>query len=365
MGIAERAGTGDTGILQRAVGMQLVMMAQEPARGPFPGLNGAFWCHFPEDLRYGRAAIHAHLLWRRLSGGDFIKVMNEYAHPLPAQVERAAAFRGLAEAPQDAGYYRHQLAILRGIVDRTRGRYPVFATVLNPFGQMRDRYGWPRLAGWIAEDADAVAAGMAAVAEALARFARACIEIGGADGIFYASQGGEADMLDDAEFEALVARPDRIVLAAATAASPHTILHVCGAGLALGRYRDYPAAAVNWDCGRNAPADGFWPQACRMPGLDLRGPLVAGDRAAIAAAVRALREAAPGGQQVLAAACSVPGDLPFWRMRAALAAAAPEAAPAPRPNPLDLLAWQALKGAARLRGAAKRRLSRYRARLSR
>lgn len=319
------------------------------------GLTGAFWCHFPPDLRYGMGTVLAHLLWRRLTGGDFIKVMNEYAHPLPPDVTRAAELRLVCAEPLGRDVYRGQLAVVRAVVARSGGRWPVFATVLNPFGQMRDRYGWPRLAGWIDEDPAAVAAALRRIAAGLAVLARDCVAEAGATGVFFASQGGEAGRLDDAGFAALVAGPDRLVLEAAAAAGSCTILHACGEDLAVRRYRDYRAAAVNWDAVHNHDAAGLWPQACRMPGLDLRGALRDGDAAAIRAAVEGLPRAADGGAQLLAAACTVSSDMPFWRMRAALAAAGGRVGA--RPGRIDLLTWHGLRTAARLRGAVRRRLA--------
>jgi uroporphyrinogen decarboxylase len=340
---------------------------------PFLGLRGAFWCHFPPELRYGRGTVPAHLLWRRLTGGGFIKVMNEYGHPLPRQIRDAAGLRRIAAAPAAEGAYRDQLALVRRIVDRTSGRYPVFATVVNPFGQLRGALGEAPLAALIAADAAAVGAALLAIAEGLGRLARDCVRQAGADGIFFASQGGEADRFDDPAFEAMIGRPDRGVLAAAGEASPHNILHVCGAAVALHRYRDYPAAAVNWDAARNrplegappgegwpgeapgmAPLDGIWRQACLMPGLDLRGALLHGDAAAIRAETRRLHAGRAGPPPVLAAACSVPSDLAFWRMRTALAEAHGGAPDGPRPRLRDLAAWHGLRAAARLRRRAQR-----------
>jgi hypothetical protein len=323
--------------------------------GALEGLTGAFWCHFPPDLRYGLGTVLAHLLWRRLSGGDFIKVMNEYAHPLPRHVSGAAELALVCTQPLDRDFYRGQLGVVHAVVTRSGGRHPVFATVLNPFGQMRDRYGWPRMAGWIAEDPAAVAAALRRMAADLAVLARDYVTEAGAAGVFFASQGGEAGQLDEAGFAAFVAEPDRLVLEAAAAAGSCTILHVCGQGLALPRYRNYPAAAVNWDATHNVVATELWPAAYRMPGLDLGGALRHGDATAIRAEVQALPRAANGGPPLLAAACTVSCDLPFWRMRAALAAAGGRVAV--RPGRIDLLAWQALRTAARLRGAVRRRLA--------
>ncbi|WP_165982156.1 uroporphyrinogen decarboxylase family protein [Dankookia rubra] len=207
----------------------------------------------------------------------------------------------------------------RALVGRSGGRYPVFATVLNPFGQMRDRYGWARMAGWIAEDPAAVGAALRRVASGLAVLARDCVAEAGTAGIFFASQGVEAGRRDHAAFAALVAEPDHMILDAATAAGSCAILHACGEDLVLPRYRGYRAAAVNWDAAHSHAADGLWPGACRLPGPDLRGALLDGDAAAIRAAVRDLPRAEAGGPQLQAAACTVSSDLPFWRVRAALA----------------------------------------------
>ena len=318
-----------------------------PATG-LANLSGAFWCHFPRALQYGKGAILAHLLWRRLTGGDFIKVMNDYPYAEPVAITQASDLRKIRPAPIDAPFYRDQLQIVRGIVDRTQGRFPVFATVINPFGHLRGRLGTARMSAFLAEDPRAVGAALSTMAESLAGFARACISEAGADGIFFASQGGEAERLDDAGFQLAIGQPDRLILAAAGQVPSRNILHICGHCVALHRYQGFQAAAVNWDAEHNdTPAEGLWPGAVRLPGLNLEGALLHGDASAIRTEVRALQRTA--GQQPfpLTAACTVPGQLPFWRMRTALAAARGQ--DSRHGNPLDLAAWHALRQLAAFR----------------
>lgn len=314
----------------------------------FPKLGGAFWSHLPDDLRYGWKAVYAHLLWRRLTGSSFIKAMNEFPYPMPARVTCAADLHPLSTTSFDQGYYRRQLDMLRRIVDRTKGRHPVFATVMNPFGNLRFTLGDARLAALIAEDSSAVCVALNSMADNLAVFARDCVEKAGATGIFFASQGGEASRLSAPLFETLVGAPDRFILAKAAQVAPNNILHICGRHIALQRYRDHLATAVSWDAAHNGPAAAFGPRACLMPGLDLRGALTQGDGDAIREEVRILHSNYPSDQVMLGAACSVSCDLPFWRMRTALACAQ-GGLPGIHPDRIDALAWRGLRRAARIR----------------
>jgi uroporphyrinogen-III decarboxylase len=299
------------------------------------------WCHFPPGLQVGWGAVGAHLLWRRLTGGDFIKVMNESTYQFgPNPIRTAADLRDHRPGSANEASLRDQLDLIRRIVDRVRGSYPVIASIMNPYGHLDTVLGAAHLAKILAEDQAAASTGFMTIAETLGTFARDCVVKAGADAIFFASTGGEASRFDDSTFETAIGRPDRYVLKAARATSP-TILHICGAGIAMHRYARHKADAVHWDAANNDPPHGLWKDAIRMPGLNVKGALTTGDRQALAAEAMQMRCIGGPDHTIVTAACCVPVTMPFRRLRAALAVNSP-AKPVPL-SPIDQAAWHALR----------------------
>src|SRR5215470_6974444 len=92
---------------------------------------------------------------------------------------------------------------------------------------------------------------LAAIAETLAEYARACVQAG-ADGLFYATNVARADGLTAEECRRFQ-RPYDLRILNEVHAAPFNLLHVCGPGIHLDEFADYPVAAFSWALGGGNP----------------------------------------------------------------------------------------------------------------
>ncbi len=280
---------------------------------PVDRVPASFWFHFPENARAGHAMARAHLSYYRAADPDFLKVMNDNGYALTgaAEIRTPADWYKLRPALLSSRPYQDQLAGLRKIVDAIGGEVLLITTIFNPFST-GNHISCRMVTEHLKADPAAVSAGLATIAESLAEFSRACIEAGAA-GIYFSAQGGEGDRFTEDEFARYIKPHDLTVLrAAAEAGATFNLLHICGAGLRLAPYADYPAHAVNWapqlgNLSLRQGRDLF--RRTIVGGVDQRGPIVDGTPAEIAAEVhRALDEMSTTGF-ILGAGCTVPSDI--------------------------------------------------------
>jgi uroporphyrinogen decarboxylase len=98
----------------------------------------------------------------------------------------------------------------------------------------------------------AMDAGLAAIAETLAAYARACVEAG-ADGLFYATNIARGDGLTTGECRRFQ-RPHDLRVLGAVAQAPFNLLHVCGPAVHFDEFADYPVTAFSWALGAGNPS---------------------------------------------------------------------------------------------------------------
>jgi len=280
---------------------------------PVDRVPASFWFHFPANQRAGHAMAEAHLRYYRAADPDFLKVMNDNGYPLLGvdAIRTPADWRKLRPAPLSSQQFQDQLAGLRELVEVLGDEALLVTTIFNPYAVGNDLSG-RQVTEHLKADPQAVSAGLATIAEALARFAEACIQAGAA-GVYFSAQGGEVDRFTAGEHAQFIKPHDLTVLRAAEAAGARfNLLHICGANLRLDAYADYPAHAVNWapQLGNLSLSQGralF--RRTIVGGVDQRGPIVDGSREQIEAEVRAaIAEMGKIGFMV-GAGCTVPDDI--------------------------------------------------------
>ncbi|MFW6115811.1 MAG: uroporphyrinogen decarboxylase family protein, partial [Chloroflexota bacterium] len=227
-------------------------------------------------------------------------------------------------APLSSRPYQDQLDGLRQILDAVGHEVLVISTVFNPYATGNYISG-RQVTQHLLADPEPVSAGLSAIAESLAAFSQACIETGAA-GVFFSAQGSEIDRFTDHQFETYVQPHDLVVLRAAQAAgASFNLLHVCGQQVRLRAYAHYPAHAANWGPQHHNPglAEGKAILGRTViGGVDERGPIVTGPRAAIEAEVSATINAMGTRGFIIGAGCTVPDDVPVEHLIWARAAAA-------------------------------------------
>lgn len=220
--------------------------------------------------------------------------------------------------------FDEQLASLRIIRSQLGDDVPFVQTVFSPLSVVgrlaNDREPVRR---WMSDAPAALHAALAAVAETLAAYSRACLE-SGADGIFFATtEWATYDVLTQDEYVAFGRRYDLRVLEAVQDA-PFNILHVCRPNNMVALLLDYPVAAVNWALhapGNRSLADvQSMTDKAVMGGVDERHTLLRGSPDDVRSEVNEALRQTGGRRFLLAPGCSIAPQTPPDNLRAAMAA---------------------------------------------
>ncbi|HUZ18253.1 MAG TPA: uroporphyrinogen decarboxylase family protein [Spirochaetia bacterium] len=284
----------------------------------------AFFLHFDEQFRRGRAAIDKHLEFFRFTGMDIVKIQFEL--PMP-HVDIASA-RDWEKLPQlDRDFFAPQLEVVKGLVSEAKREALVILTLYSSFmlaNQMTDADVVTRA---ISDTPDAFKRGIGRITDNLLAFVRECIRMG-LDGFYTSTQGGEAGHLaDPSSFDECVRPYDLAVMDAINEACEFSILHVCDYHLPysdLSPFSDYPGQVVNTPLelaggkiGAREVAKMFGRPF--MGGLERKGVIAKGTPEQIRTAVREAIAGAPD-RYILGADCTVPADTPWENLRIAIEA---------------------------------------------
>jgi uroporphyrinogen decarboxylase len=159
-------------------------------------------------------------------------------------------------APVDArrGALGEQLEALRLIRAGVGADTPIIWTVFAPMMVMTYllRGGRDQALALCRRDPKAMEAGLAAIAETLAAYARACLEAG-ADGLFYATNVARGDGLSARECRSFQ-RPYDLRVLGAVAPAPFNVLHICGPAVHFDEFVDYPVTAFSWALAAGNPS---------------------------------------------------------------------------------------------------------------
>ena len=220
--------------------MHTMLRGERPDRVP-----AGFWFHFPDSAAAGHEMVKAHVDYYRAADPDLLKVMNDNGYEAVGVdvVESPADWRKLKPAPLSSAPYQAQLAGLRELVDTLGGEVLMATTIFNPYAT-GNKISNNQVTEHLKADPEAVSAGLGVIAESVAEFSAACIAVGAA-GIYFSAQGGDASRLTAEEHLRYIKPHDVTVLEAATAAGATcNILHICGRGIRLDHYVDYPGHTV-------------------------------------------------------------------------------------------------------------------------
>lgn len=291
-----------------------------------------FWLHFPRGYESGENAVHIHLDFFEKSNTDLFKVMNENSLPNNPELNTAADWGKLMSIPHDAPFIVRQLELVRRICQEVKGEAVVLATihglVASAFHYLGggELYDNDKLAltRHLREDPEAFRHGMEVITEYLDYLCGACIEAG-ADGLYFASLGGEIAMMSDMEFETFFKPYEVALLKKYDKKVPcFNVLHMCKDHLNLSRYLGYPAQVINWGVyeGNLSLSEGralFGPEYALLGGLDDRaGVLVDGTGADIEQAVHHVLDEVGTKSFLLGADCTLPTDIALERIAGAV-----------------------------------------------
>jgi uroporphyrinogen decarboxylase len=151
------------------------------------------------------------------------------------------------------GALGEQLEALARIRASVGGDTPIIWTVFAPMMVLPSllRGGREQALAIARAEPKAMDAALTAIAETLAAYARACVEVG-ADGLFYATNIARADGLTAEECRRFQ-RPHDLRILTAVEDAPFNLLHVCGPAIHFDEFADYPVAAFSWALGGGNP----------------------------------------------------------------------------------------------------------------
>jgi uroporphyrinogen decarboxylase len=237
----------------------------------------------------------------------------------------AADVERLRPADPRRGALGEQLAALRAIRAAVGPDTPIIWTVFAPLMVMPYLLTGGRAQALdIARDAPkAMDAGLHAITETLAAYARACVDAG-ADGLFYATNMARAGDGIGPEECRRFQRPHDLRILGAVAEAPFNLLHVCGPGIHFAEFADYPVAALSWATGGDNPslAEGHRRSGkAVVGGLPAKPEIASMSADAIAARTRGAIEEMRGRPFLLGPDCSINPDTPEALLHAAAAVA--------------------------------------------
>jgi uroporphyrinogen decarboxylase len=297
----------------------LAVLDQSKPNGYIPA---AFFMHFKD--KFGQGAVDSHLQYFRATNMDFVKVQYEIALP---RIEGIKSPEDWAKIPvYKKEFFEPQLAVVEALAKELKAEALILSTVYPPLSLAQQTVGDEAIEH-IRQDPDAVAKGMNAITESIVNYINEAIKRG-VDGFYISTQGGNSKLFGNgALFEKAVVPYDKIVSQEASDKALLNILHICDYGEAyytqISQFASYLGSIIN---APNTLLDGT-PIKLKevqntfhrptMGGLDRLGILAKGtEEEAKAAADKVLREASPNF--ILGADCTVPGDVPWQKLRAVI-----------------------------------------------
>ena len=287
-----------------------------------------FWFHFAPEFRGGEAIARRHIAYYRQADPDILKVMNDtgYAPLDDFYVTEPSDWARLRPTPLSDAHFQSHLEGLKAIVRELGREVLIMTTAFNPFHEVVAILRHSLTPEEASEEAarrlfvhhartqpEPLLAALQVMAEDLACFYRACVCEAGIAGIYYSAQGGERELMTDAEHARFVAPFDMHILNGLRGVAEVVVGHFCGRALNLHRFVDYPVQVANWahQSGNMSLGEGrmLFRGITVLGGLDERGPLVYGPREALRREVEAtLRQMGTRGF-ILGAGCTVPSDV--------------------------------------------------------
>lgn len=248
--------------------LERVLAGELPDRPPV-----SFWVHnFAREQTVG-ALVDETLRLQRAFRFDFLKPQSPaHAGPLawgatitsPKRRDEAPvlvrpAMRSAADladiTPRPIeGMLADQVEAMRRIREAVGPDVPIVGTIFSPLMVMWQMHEGlkPAVLEMVREAPAALTPALDAIAETMADFARALIEKGGVDGIFYATTTCNEGELTEAEHERYHLPYDKEILSACKGGWMN-ILHLCGHHVLAKRFVDHEAQIVSWELGPHNP----------------------------------------------------------------------------------------------------------------
>ncbi|HEV3346682.1 MAG TPA: uroporphyrinogen decarboxylase family protein [Methylomirabilota bacterium] len=310
-------------------------------RGPVDRPPVSFWRHVPDVDHTAAGLADAMLAFQRKWDLDFVKVMSSgvycvedwgcrVAYQGSPNGAKQCTEHGVRERkdwarvrPLDegAGALGRELEAVRLVARGRADDAPILHTLFSPLTVARKLAG-DRMVADLRAEPGAVEPALDAIADTMARHARAALDAG-ADGLFFATQAAVPDVLTEEETARFELPRMRRILDAVGDRSALTLLHVHGRDVYFDRAAALPVHAMNWHDRLTTPGlgDGHRRFAgAVVGGLSEHRTLQAGPPDAVAAEVRDAIAQTGGRGVIIGPGCVLPLATPDAHLAAVVAA---------------------------------------------
>lgn len=293
-----------------------------------------FWFHYLAQPEQADALANAAIAAANIAGHrafyekfqpDFVKLMSDgyflYPNETLQKIKSAADFKNIRPLGLHHPWIEKQVELVKQLQKNFGDEVLTFYNVFAPARYLEwslPIYNKNSFGDFIAEDKEALKAGLAVLAEDLAALAERIIKEAGATGIYLSVQNIADSRITREVYREVFEPGEQQVLAAANAEGDNNILHICGYEghhNDLNWYAAYPAKAYNWAVtvedialaagkkifGSKAVIGGF--------GNTQEDLLYTGTEAEITAATAKILQNAGSTGVILGADCTVPSDI--------------------------------------------------------
>lgn len=287
---------------------------RECDRPPF-----GFWYHFGLQHMPGRYHADAEIDFYRAYDLDFLKVMNDYAYPLPDGVEALSAesdWERVEPVSLEAEAWSEQLTALSLINDAIGKEAMFIETIFSPWTTARRLTPTGSLLQARERFPETLLAAMESISTSLADYAARAVARG-ASGIFLSLGAATREVMTADEYRTW-GMPFDLKILEAVRDAPFNILHIHGRQIHFDELMNYPVAAINWSHATTEPS---LEQGHARSGKAVMGGIDETTAAHLSPAEMRNRVASAisrmgGAGFIVAPGCSVPTDTPERTLRA-------------------------------------------------
>lgn len=159
-------------------------------------------------------------------------------------IKKAEDWRKLKVLPMNKGSWADSILAAKGTVERFKGEAPVVVTLFNPLTTAMKMCG-NKILAHMRQNPNELKAGLDVIAETTANFVKELVKIK-VDGVFFASQLANYDMMSIKEYEEFGRPHDLQILNIVKDKMWFNIMHMHGNAPMFELMEKYPVHALNW-----------------------------------------------------------------------------------------------------------------------
>jgi len=208
----------------------------------------SMWYHFGTQFIPGEKAAEVVVAFYERYDLDFLKVMNDYAYPLPEGLDRIRSiddWKRMKPVKPAEGGFAEQLKLLKVVAKRLKGEAFFVDTVFDPI-YVAERTAKNIIFDLLRSHPEEFKQGLEVITESLRNYVKAVLDIGAA-GIFLAINSATTDLFTKEEFCEFVKPYDLQVLDAVQDKGVFSIVHIHGENIMFDEITDYPVHALSWE----------------------------------------------------------------------------------------------------------------------